>query len=235
MTWKFGLIVGQGHNDASHKCNDAELWHSRLALRRGYVLVTGDATRLKESHMVAMEDLAVDKRGGRSLDLPAGVVLRQEYKQLVLARTLEADCPYPNLGGEYPVELPVEIGVDRVGRVGPWLVVMHSGKASQPPDWANTEDDWTARLKASAIGPDAVVRTWRPGDRIQPLGMQGHKKLQDLYTDLQVPRSWRERVPLLGCERGIGWVVGHRIADWAKVDADSGEIVLWLRFSQSED
>ena len=156
----------------------------RLALRRGYVLVTGDATRLKESHMVAMEDLAVDKRGGRSLDLPAGVVLRQEYKQLVLARTLEADCPYPNLGGEYPVELPVETGVDRVGRVGPWLVVMHSGKASQPPDWANTEDDWPARLKASAIGPDAVVRTWRPGDRIQPLGMQGHKKLQDLYTCL---------------------------------------------------
>ena len=207
----------------------------RLALRRGYVLVTGDATRLKESHMVAMEDLAVDKRGGRSLDLPAGVVLRQEYKQLVLARTLEADCPYPNLGGEYPVELPVETGVDTVGRVGPWLVAMHSGKASQPPDWANTEDDWTARLEASAIGPDAVVRTWRPGDRIQPLGMQGHKKLQDLFTDLQVPRSWRERVPLLGCERGIGWVVGHRIADWAKVNADSGEIVLWLRFSQSED
>ena len=30
----------------------------RLALRRAYVLVTGDATRLRESHLVAMEDLA---------------------------------------------------------------------------------------------------------------------------------------------------------------------------------
>ena len=61
------------------------------------------------------------------------------------------------------------------------------------------------------------------------------KKLQDLFTDLQVPRYWRERVPLLDCKRGIAWVVGHRIADWAKVNTDSSGLVLWLRFTQSED
>ena len=60
--------------------------------------------------------------------------------------------------------------------------------------------------------------------------MQGQKKLQDLFTDLQVPRSWRDRVPLLGCENGIAWVVGHCIADWAKVPEYSKESVLWLKF-----
>lgn len=207
----------------------------RLALRRGYILVAGNPTRLRESHMVAMEEMAADERGGRSLNLPAGVVLRQEYEQLVVTRSLEADCPYPNLGGVYNVVLPGETGVDMTNWVGPWLVAMHTGNADQPPDWARIGDEWTARLDLSAIGNDATVRTWQPGDRIQPLGMEGQKKLQDLFTDLQVPRYWRERVPLLDCKRGIAWVVGHRIADWAKVNTDSSGLVLWLRFSQSED
>ena len=203
----------------------------RFALRRGYVLVTGDATRLKESHMIAMNELASGKRGGRSLDLPSGVVIRQEYKELVLTRNLEADCPYPHLRGSYDVDLS---GVMVQHHVGPWVMLIHIGNANEPPNWANTGDDWIARLDLAAIGNEVNVRTWRPGDRIQPLGMQGKKKLQDLFTDLQVPRSWRNRVPLLECEKGIAWVVGHRISDWSKVPHDSKELVLWLKFSPNE-
>jgi len=207
----------------------------RLALRRGYVLVTGDATRLRESHMVAMEQLVASERGGRALELPAGVVLRQEYQQLVLSRSSEGLCPFPALDGVYPIQLPAETGTDLVIDAGPWLVTTHTGKADQPPGWSSDGDEWTARLDAAAFGREATVRAWRPGDRIQPLGMRGQKKLQDLFTDLQVPRPWRERVPLLECERGIAWVIGHRIADWAKVQPDSSEQVLWIRFSQNED
>jgi tRNA(Ile)-lysidine synthase len=62
--------------------------------------------------------------------------------------------------------------------------------------------------------------------------MQGRKKLQDLFTDLHVPRLWRDRVPLLVNETGIAWVVGHRIAEWAKAPPDHGEEVLWISFTQ---
>jgi len=89
-------------------------------------------------------------------------------------------------------------------------------------------------LDRKAIGDAATVRGWRPGDRIQPLGMRGRKKLQDLFTDLRVPRPWRESVPLMETGSGSAWVVGHRIADWAKVPLDSGEEVLWINFSQEQ-
>ncbi|HIM38264.1 MAG TPA: hypothetical protein EYM38_09640, partial [Dehalococcoidia bacterium] len=49
----------------------------------------------------------------------------------------------------------------------------------------------------------------------------GDKKLQDFFTDAQVPREWRKRIPLLVTERGIAWVVGYRISDWARVEADN--------------
>jgi tRNA(Ile)-lysidine synthetase-like protein len=43
-------------------------------------------------------------------------------------------------------------------------------------------------------GP-ALVRSWRPGDRIRTPG--GTKKLQDLFTDMKVPREERARVPVI--------------------------------------
>ncbi len=206
----------------------------RLALRRGYILVAGDSTRLRESHMVAMEELSLGSRGGRSLELPAGVILRQDYQYLVLTKSSEAECPYPEIDGEYSISLPAECGTDSVELAGPWVVTMHSGKSDAPPAWANTGgDEWTASFDLSAMGEEAMVRAWRPGDRIQPLGMQGQKKLQDLFTDLRVPRPWRGKVPVFEGANGIAWVVGHRIADWAKVVPDSDGLVLWVRFSQS--
>jgi tRNA(Ile)-lysidine synthase len=52
--------------------------------------------------------------------------------------------------------------------------------------------------------------------------MQQEKKLQDFFTDAKVPREWRDRVPLLVADRGIAWVVGYRIAHWARVTPMEG-------------
>jgi tRNA(Ile)-lysidine synthase len=47
--------------------------------------------------------------------------------------------------------------------------------------------------------------------------MTGQKKLKDFFIDAKVPSKWRDRVPLVVSNKGIAWVVGYRIADWAKV------------------
>ena len=228
--WHEMVVVSAGEVRISRRSLDSlHPMLRRFALRRGYVVVTGDATRLRESHIVAMDELASSRRGGRHLNLPSGVVIRQEYREMVITRSLDADCPYPDLQGLYHVKLPLHTGEELTCRVGPWVLLMHTGNSNEPPDWANTGDDWIARLDLAAMGTEVTVRTWLPGDRIQPIGMQGQKKLQDLFTDLQVPRSWRAQVPLLGCDRGIAWVVGHRIADWAKVPHESKELILWLK------
>ena len=66
------------------------------------------------------------------------------------------------------------------------------------------------------------MRTRAPGDRFQPLGMFGTKKLKEFMIDEKIPRGSRDGVPLIVTSRGIAWVVGRRIAEWAKVgDADT--------------
>jgi tRNA(Ile)-lysidine synthase len=63
-----------------------------------------------------------------------------------------------------------------------------------------------------------MVRTWHPGDRIDPLGMGGQtKKLQDIFTDAKIPAGERWRVPVVADTSGPVWVVGLIIAERAKV------------------
>ncbi len=57
------------------------------------------------------------------------------------------------------------------------------------------------------------IRAWQPGDRFQPLGVRGTKKLQDFFVDLKVPKAARAEVPLVCAGDTIAWVVGHRIAE----------------------
>ena len=61
----------------------------------------------------------------------------------------------------------------------------------------------------------------RPGDRFQPLGMAEPKRLQDFLVDAGVPRAARAGLPLVVAERGIVWVVGQRIAHWARARPES--------------
>lgn len=73
-------------------------------------------------------------------------------------------------------------------------------------------------LPVGAVKLPLVVRSWRKGDRMQPRGMQGHKKLQDLFTDAKIPQERRATFPVLVDEAGEGriWaVLGLRLAEGA--------------------
>ena len=76
------------------------------------------------------------------------------------------------------------------------------------------------RFGSAVDGASLCVRTRLPGDRFQPLGMSGTKKLKDFMIDAKIPNSMRDSVPLIITSRGIAWVIGWRIAEWAKVDQD---------------
>ena len=58
-----------------------------------------------------------------------------------------------------------------------------------------------ATLDPGRLGGALVVRSWRDGDRIRPLGLGGTKSLQDLFTDRKVPRSLRRTLPVVTAGR----------------------------------
>ncbi len=92
------------------------------------------------------------------------------------------------------------------------------------------------RLDADAVDlPTLKARNWRPGDRIDPLGMGGkHKKVSDIFTNAKVPRSERARIPLIVDAHGIVWVAGQTLAERVKVTEKTAR-VLYLSLHPSPD
>jgi tRNA(Ile)-lysidine synthase len=86
-------------------------------------------------------------------------------------------------------------------------------------------------LDAAALGRHLTIRHWRAGDRVQPLGLGGRKKVQDLFVDRKVPRDERGLVPLvLDARARVAWVAGLAVAEPFRVTpATSDVVVLTLR------
>jgi tRNA(Ile)-lysidine synthase len=72
-------------------------------------------------------------------------------------------------------------------------------------------------LDRAALGPELVVRSWRRGDRVAPLGLNGTKLLQDLFTAQRVPRLARAGVPVVESGGEIVWVAGLATSELFKV------------------
>jgi tRNA(Ile)-lysidine synthase len=70
-----------------------------------------------------------------------------------------------------------------------------------------------------------VVRNIRPGDRFLPLGAGGTQKVKKYFIDHKVPAKHRASCPLLVSEQQIVWVVGHRVAETAKVTASTARVL----------
>ena len=205
-----------------------------ILLRRAWIAVTGQDRRLTERHLAAMARLVAAPGSGKTVELPRGYRFSAKGPDATLAAPQRRDdCPYPALRREFRLTLPMGPIAVAVTKQDGWEVTAQAVRL--PPDAAlDTGDPMAAYLSPAALAEGATVRTWQAGDRIQPLGMSGTRKLQDLFTDAGVPRGWRERMPLVVTPAGIAWVAGVRIADWAAVPAsDSGEIpAVMVRFER---
>lgn len=143
--------------------------------------------------------LALDPRGTAELDLPGGLRAISEYGRVRIDR----GAPDPAL----PVTLTVP------GRVafGRGVVTCERG--------ASGLADGT--LAAGALAATLEVRPWREGDRMRPLGLDGSKSLQDLFTDRKVPRERRHQLPVVLSDGEIAWVPGVATGERFRVQGET--------------
>jgi tRNA(Ile)-lysidine synthase len=69
------------------------------------------------------------------------------------------------------------------------------------------------------------IRSWEEGDRFNPLGMNSEKKISDFLIDNKVPFALKKEVKVLVSGNKIAWVIGMRIADWAKLSATTQKCI----------
>lgn len=70
-----------------------------------------------------------------------------------------------------------------------------------------------------------VVRYPREGDRMQPFGMIGHKKLSDVFIDRKIPKRKRASTPVIEVDGEIVWVVGVATSERCRVAEGTRNVV----------
>lgn len=105
-------------------------------------------------------------------------------------------------------------------RFGPWELRCERG-CDRPTPGSLDEPV----LDGARLAPVLTVRSWRDGDRMRPLGLDGSKSLQDIFSDRKVPRSLRRTLPVVLSGDEIAWVAGVAVSGDFKLTADTDAIV----------
>ena len=192
-------------------------------LRRAWEELAGETADLTSAQVEAMMDLVREEEGigpakkggaGKSLSLGRGVRFHTGYEELVLGRR-------PALAAGPPLK-PVLLPLPGEAHTDGWHV---TARLVDGPVQVTDGEPYRAYLSLAVLGDRVQIRPRWAGDRFQPLGMEGTKRLKEFMIDAHIPRGWRERIPLLVGERGVSWVVGWRIAHWARVTEATGQVV----------
>jgi len=199
----------------------------RQLLRLAVETLAGSLENLGRIHVDACATLIRRGAVGGSVDLPGGLRLEKGYASFRIERR---EGPGSRAWGEAlaapeePVPLPVPGVVELPGgRIEAGIEELPVPE--EVPAACRRADQLEACLDADRVGATLTVRRRRPGDRFVPLGMERPKKLHDFMVDAKIPRSDRDRVPLVATPDDIVWVVGYRIDDRFKVTPNTRRLL----------
>ncbi len=150
------------------------------------------------------------------LSIPGGWELRREYETVKLAK---ASGSLPRICYSYPFSIGAILRIPEAG------MEIHGRRISNAPYRLMPADPSEALFDLEALPGHLVVRNFRRGDRIRPLGMTGRKKLKDVFIDQKVPLSVRATLPLLAMGEEILWIPGYGRSDTARVTEKTTSIL----------
>lgn len=182
----------------------------RVRILRHWLERSGQTRDLAFSHLDAVCRLSEGRVRGR-VTLPGGVSVRRQGDTLLIEHTPQARTPLPYRRALTPgqeVLLPQAGWRVTVSALQPW---------TDPPHHARSVDRWQALFDGAFLSQGLFVRTVRPGDRIRPLGMLGHRKVHDVFTDAKIPVHRRGLFPLIVVGQDVAWVPGCVRGEVAKV------------------
>jgi tRNA(Ile)-lysidine synthase len=222
----FAQLVTLSPNECAISCNDLRGLHVALQ-RRLIKLILSYLS--KETEKISFEQIetmrlaaSVHAQATWRIDAGAGICCAREYEVM---RWLQTATQSSNEAGDYAYE---------AGRDTAYLSVDQSEWTfsfdySAAQDSGKPASRYEACFDASKLTYPLIVRNRRPGDRIQVLGLNGSKKVQDMFVDEKIAPRRREQYPLLFDAAGhLLWIPGIRRSNHALTDSHTNE-VLFIR------
>lgn len=160
---------------------------------------------------------------GQRFSLPGDLFLLVDYDRLIVTANEQImldDCPQMIDGqsNNLPVPGTVELADG-------WKLQTKLVDKAEVAEIETVADKWLVFV-SMPVNQSFIVRTREPGERFQPLGMNGRSaKLKEVMINRKVPRKWRENWPIIANEAHLVWFVGHSIDERVKITKETESIV----------
>ncbi len=182
----------------------------RRILRIAFKELPGEMTEIAFNHFESILKLAKSDAPNASCNLPNHLECRRSYDELTIQKAGERMVEF-----EYNVSVPGKtrlpaLNAELITAVVETPVGGHGGRI---------DDRFNAVFDLDKIRLPLKLRSRRPGDRFQPFGMEGTKKVKKLLIDAKVPERNRLYTPIFISRSEILWVVGFRTSNHGKVTA----------------
>jgi tRNA(Ile)-lysidine synthase len=168
------------------------------------------------THIQAVVDLCRGTGASAELHLPGGIRVRRTGGTVVFRRGGRREQSVSVRPYSYELAVPGELTVAETGET------VRAEFAGRPGEW---REEYGAYLDFDRVVPPLSVRTFRPGDRFQPLGMAGTQKLKKFFIDRKIDPARRRSMPLLADRESVIWIPGQRLCDRVKITADTRRVV----------
>ena len=213
----------------------------RHLLRRVTARLCEGQSPLEPRHFLLIERLLNDQAASRErqLDLPQRLRVVHQAKVLTFERVPLLVDGLSELTIENPeacLAIPGQVLVPGT----PWLAraELLAEELATKVRAALSREDWpevwrllepvtphSVYVHGETLGTHILVRTRRPGDRIQPLGMSQEKRVQDIFVDNHVPRPQRATLPLFFSDAHCIWVTGSCLDQRVRLTRHTRRIV----------
>jgi tRNA(Ile)-lysidine synthase len=180
----------------------------------------GDLRRITFKDIESIRSLADQKE----IHLPGRLTLRREKDEIFLEPPLRPPVRY-----EYVWDGEKNLAVQELN-----LQFSGTRKSGWKKRNLRFDNERRAYLDAAKLRFPLLVRNRRAGDRYQPLGAPGRKKLKEIMRARGIPVSERERQPVFLSGDRIVWVLGLPVAEAFKVTSRTKEIFIIEIISSSE-
>jgi tRNA(Ile)-lysidine synthase len=182
-----------------------------LILNYLYIDLPKDLSYVHEEQFFA---LLHRQTGNAQIDFPAGLKVEKSYNQL---RCHFCDDLHCSSSFHKHIKIP-----------GKTILPDGSAIIAKYVDAFSEETKDSFCFDASQVALPLHIRTRKHGDKMHLKGLNGSKKVKDIFIDAKVPRRKRAIWPIITDDHGeILWLVGLRKASLAKRSTSTSQIQLY--------
>ncbi len=189
------------------------------AVRRAIVQAGSGEKDITEVHYKSILELARNGQPGKKLELPNGFIAGVEYGRIVFYKRTESE--------EKPfyMEVQIEVG-DSVEFEGKRIAAKVLDAADCDVEKFKSEKDgYIEWFDHDKLRLPIVARSRKAGDKFQPIGGGGEKKIGKFLTAAKVPAVLRREVVIFADAEKIIWLAPFRSSEISKVTSSTRNIL----------